>query len=67
MKTPEFLNVLLTVIMVAVIVYILFRPNNQSADIIHALGKSSSSLTRTLTGQYPGGSYYDSPTGRGAY
>jgi hypothetical protein len=51
------INVLLTVILVAVIVYILFRPGNQASEIIHALGGSSSQLTRTLTGQYAGGSY----------
>lgn len=50
-------NVLLTVILVAVIVYILFRPGNQASEIIHALGGSSSQLTRTLTGQYAGGRY----------
>jgi len=53
----EAVNVLLTVILVAVIVYILFRPGNQASEIIHALGGSSSTLTRTLTGQYRGGEY----------
>lgn len=50
-------NVLMSVILIAVIVYILFRPGNQSQEIIHALGGSSSTLTKTLSGQYAGGSY----------
>ena len=53
----ETLNVFLTVILVAVVAYILFRPGNNTAEIIHALGKGSSTLTRTLSGQYAGGSY----------
>jgi hypothetical protein len=51
------LNVFLTAVLVLVIAYILFRPGNQSVDIIKALGGGSRNLTRTLTGQYPGGSY----------
>jgi len=50
-------NVLMTIILVGVIAYILFRPGNQSQAIIHALGGSSSTLTKTLSGQYAGGSY----------
>lgn len=50
-------NVFLTVILVAVVVYILFRPGNNTSEVIHALGKGSSTLTRTLSGQYAGGEY----------
>jgi Na+/H+ antiporter NhaD/arsenite permease-like protein len=50
-------NVLLTVILVGVVVYILFRPTNNTAAIIHALGGSSAVLAKTLSGQYAGGSY----------
>lgn len=50
-------NVLLTVILIAVIVYILFRPGNRTREIIHALGGASSTLTKTLSGQYEGGEY----------
>jgi len=51
------LNVLLTVILVSVVVYIAFRPGNKTSEIIHALGSASSTLTRTLSGQYEGGGY----------
>jgi len=51
------LNVFLTAILVLVVAYIVFRPGNQTTEIIHALGGGSRNLTRTLTGQYPGGSY----------
>ena len=47
----------MTVILVGVIVYILFRPKNQTQEIIHALGGASATLTKTLSGQYKGGSY----------
>lgn len=50
-------NVFLTVVSIAVVAYILFRPGNQTQEIIHALGSSSSTLTRTLSGQYAGGGY----------
>lgn len=50
-------NTLLTVILIAVIVYILFRPGNQTQAVVHALGGASTTLTRTLSGQYAGGSY----------
>ena len=56
-RLMQTLNVFLTVILVAVIVYILFRPGNNSAGVISALGKASSNLTRTLSGQYAGGEY----------
>lgn len=51
------LNVFLTVVLVAVIAYVLFRPTNNTSEIIHALGGSSSTLIRTLSGQYEGGRY----------
>lgn len=51
------LNLFLTAILVLVVAYVLFRPGNQSPQIIHALGGASNNLTRTLTGQYAGGSY----------
>jgi len=50
-------NVLMTVILIGVIAYILFRPGNQSQEIIHALGGSSATLAKTLSGQYAGGGY----------
>jgi hypothetical protein len=50
-------NVLMTVILVGVIAYILFRPGNRTTDIIHALGGSSATLAKTLSGQYAGGEY----------
>jgi hypothetical protein len=50
-------NTFLTVVLVGVIVYILFKPSNKSAEIIGALGRGSLNLTRTLSGQYEGGTY----------
>lgn len=51
------LNTALTAVVILVVVYVLLRPGNQSATVIHALGSTSSDLTRTLTGQYAGGQY----------
>ena len=51
------LNVFLTVILVAVVVYILLRPGNNTGNVIHALGGSSATLTKTLSGQYAKGAY----------
>ena len=45
-------NTLMTVILIGVIVYILFRPTNQTTAVIKALGGASTTLTRTLSGQY---------------
>lgn len=53
----EVINTWMTVVLIGVLVYIAFRPGNQTSDIIHALGASSTTLTRTLSGQYAGGSY----------
>lgn len=50
-------NTILAAVLILVVVFILFNPNNQSAEIIHALGGGSRNLTRTLTGQYPGSPY----------
>lgn len=50
-------NLFLSAVLILVVVYILFNPRNQTTDIIHALGGGSRNLTRTLTGQYPGGQY----------
>lgn len=51
------INTLLTVILVAVILFVLFRPGNRTQDIIHAIGGGQLALTKTLTGQYPGSGY----------
>jgi hypothetical protein len=51
-------NVFLTVTLIAVILYILFRPGNQSTEIIHAIGGGSRDYIRTLSGQYPAGNGY---------
>jgi len=50
-------NVFLTVTMIAIIAYILFRPSNKSQAIISALGGASRNWIRTLSGQYEGGAY----------
>lgn len=50
-------NTLLTATLILVLVYLAFRPGNQTPAIIHALGGASSQFTRTVTGQYAGGSY----------
>jgi ABC-type hemin transport system ATPase subunit len=54
------INVFLTVILVGVVVYILLRPGNRTTDIIGALGTASSTLTKTLSGQYAAGYGYKS-------
>lgn len=53
----ETVNTILTVILIAVVVYILFRPSNQTQAVVHALGGASTTFTRTLSGQHAGGSY----------
>lgn len=53
----ETVNTILTVILIAVVVYILFRPTNQTTAVVKALGGASTTFTRTLSGQYTGGSY----------
>lgn len=53
----ETVNTILTVILIAVVVYILFRPTNQTQAVVHALGGASTTFTRVLSGQYAGGSY----------
>lgn len=51
------INTLLTVVLVAVVAYILFHPRNNAVGVIGALGSGSLGFTRTLTGQYSGGQY----------
>lgn len=47
----------LTAVLILVIVFVLFKPGNQTPAIIDALGSGSRNLTRTLTGQYAGSGY----------
>jgi hypothetical protein len=50
-------NVMLTAVLILVLVYVLFSPKNHTTAIVHALGSSSSTGIRTLTGQYQGSAY----------
>lgn len=47
----------LTAILILVIVFILFKPGNQTPQIINALGSGSRQFTGYVTGQYAGSGY----------
>ncbi len=51
------INTFFTVVLIAVIVFILFKPGNKSQDIIGAIGGANTNLIRKLSGQYPGSGY----------